>query len=109
MADEVPEIKPPVEIKCLKENAVVSIEITAQMYQRIQTLLLSGVVFKNIETMTKVLSTIKNSNTDPDAQTYHTRTLIWLLTEIEAAADKQNMLETKQIDRTTGKPVTPQA
>ena len=94
-----------IESKGLKDDAIIKIEISAAMYQRLQSLLMLGIPFTDIEVTRKVLSTIRNSKEDPDAITYHTRTLLNLISSIEEAAEKQVMLEVKKFDRTTGKPI----
>lgn len=64
---------------------------------------MTGIPFADVELARKVLATIRNSEEDPDAITYHTRTLLTLISKIEDAAEKQGKLETKKIDRITGK------
>lgn len=99
------DIKPPIEIKTLKEGSIVTIEIPAIIYERIRSLLMVGIPFTDLESAMKTLTTIENSNDDPDAITFHTRTLMYLIAKIEEAAEKQDKLEIKKIDRITGKPV----
>lgn len=94
-----------IETKCLKENTTVTVEISTATYQRLQTLLMTGIPFTDVELARKVLATIKKSEEDPDAVTYHTRTLLTLISKIEEAAEKQGKLETRKIDRATGKVV----
>jgi len=93
------------EVKCLKEGTAISITITDNLHERLQNLLLSGIAFKDIETMQKTLSHITTSADDPDPATYHARTLISLIGLIEEAAQKEDKIESKFIDKTTGKPV----
>jgi len=93
------------EVKCLKEDAAITITITSRLHERVQNLLLNGIAFKDLETMQKTLSQIKNSSEDPDNITYHARTLITLIALIEEAAEKEDKIESKFIDKTTGKPV----
>jgi hypothetical protein len=97
--------KPPIEIKTLKEGSTVTIEIPTALYSRLQSLLMVGIPFTDLESAMKVLNTITNSQEDPDAATFHTRTLLYLIARIEEAAEKQGVLETKMIDRVTGKPI----
>lgn len=94
-----------IEVRVMKPNTSVNIEVSAALYGRIQALLLAGIPFTNIEAMKKTLDAIKASDKDPDFLTYHTRTLIVLLGEIERAADTQGKLDVKNIDIATGKPV----
>ena len=99
------ESKSPIEIETLKEGSSVSIDIPAALYSRIRDLLMVGIPFDDLETAIKVLETIKTSDKDPDPATYHTRTLLYLISRIEEAARKEGKLETKKVDRTTGKVV----
>lgn len=94
-----------IEIRVMKPGTSVNIEVPASLYERIQALLLAGIPFTSLELMKKTLDTVKNSDKDPDFLTYHTRTLITLIGDIERAADAQGKLEVKNIDIATGKPV----
>lgn len=100
-----PTTKPPIELKCIKEDATVTVDIPSALYVRLQNLLLTGIPFSSPEKMQKTLAIIKNSEDDPDPQTYHTRTILWLLSQIEQAAEKQEKFEIKKIDLLTGKPI----
>lgn len=95
----------PIEVKTLKENTSITVEIPSYLYYRLQELLMVGVAFKDVETAQKVLQTIHNSDKDPDAVTYHTRTLITLIGLLEDSAAKNDKLRTVKIDRNTGKVV----
>jgi flagellar biosynthesis component FlhA len=105
MSEPIAKPTEPVEIKCLKENTSITIEVTSHLHERVQNLLFSGLAFENMEVLQKTLINIKSSPEDPDPITYHARTLMWLISQIEEAAEKQGKLETKKLDRTTGKPV----
>lgn len=94
------------EVKCLKKDTAITIEITDNLHERLQNLLLGGLAFENVEIMQKTLSQIKNSAVDPDPITYHARTLISLISLIEDAAKQQDKLESKFIDKKTGKPIS---
>ena len=91
-----------IDVKCIKENAVLTIEVPTELYYRVHNLLMAGIPFADIESMHKVLATIKNSTEDPDSQTYHTRTLIWLIANMEKAAEDQNLVEVKKVDKNSG-------
>lgn len=93
------------EVKCLKENTAITITVTDHLHERLQNLLLSGIAFKDIETMQKTLAHLQNSADDPDPATYHARTIITLIGLIEEAAQKEDKIESKFIDKTTRKPV----
>lgn len=96
----------PIPVKSIKEDSTITVEIPASLYYRLQNLLLAGIPFENIESARKVLADVINTKSDPDAVTYHTRTLLSLISIIEEAADKQDKTEIKYIDRTTGKLVS---
>jgi hypothetical protein len=89
------------EIKVLKDDALIKIEIPTNIYERLQLLLYTGIGFQDMEALQKTLHTITNSDEDPDTNTYHIRTLLWLIGNIEEAADKQNCLISKKINTVT--------
>jgi len=96
-------IKPKtIDMKVLKDETSVNIEISHDLYSRIQALLMIGIPFENIDSTLKVLNTIKNSDKDPDMATYHTRTLMTLISLIEEAAEKEDKIETKTVDIASG-------
>jgi hypothetical protein len=95
----------PIEIKTIKEDTFITIDVPSKLYYRIQELLFVGIAFKDIETAQKTLHTIRNSDVDPDAPTYHARTIMSLLALMEESAYKNDKLQTVKIDRTTGKAV----
>lgn len=93
----------PIDVKCIKENSTITVEVPGIIHKRLQDLLMHGLPFSDAESLQKILSSIKTSNEDPDATTYHTRTILWLLSQIEDAAEKQGKIEIAQIDKNTGK------
>ena len=88
----------PLEFKQMKEDASVTIEVPTVMYKRIRDLLMIGMPYKDLKSVQKILATIKNSDEDPDPITYHSRTLIWLLSKIEDAAEKEGKTETHKVE-----------
>lgn len=87
------------DVRVLKEDALIKIEIPTNIYVRLQQLLLIGITFQDMESIQKTLNTIATKDEDPDGATYHTRTLLWLLGKIEEEADKQGLMETKKIPK----------
>ncbi len=87
------------DVRVLKEDALVKIEIPTHIYVRLQQLLLIGLGFENLESIQKTLNTIATTQEDPDGATYHTRTMLWLLGRIEEEAEKQGMLEVKKVPK----------
>lgn len=94
-----------IDMKILKEGSSVNIKISYNLYSRIQNLLMVGIPFQDIESAHKVLLSVKASDKDPDPVTYHTRTLLTLISLVEEAAEKEDKIETKTINLATGKPV----
>ena len=97
------DIKPPIEIKTLKEDSIVTIEIPTALYLRIRVLLMEGIPFSSLESALKTLTSISKGEKDSNMIDYHTRTLLYLISKIEDAAEKQGVLEMQKLDRNTGK------
>jgi len=89
------------DVKVFKDDAVIKIEIPTNIYERLQLLLYTGIGFQDMEALQKTLHTISNSDEDPDSNTYHVRTLMWLVGKIEEAAEKQGCLVNKKINTVT--------
>jgi len=92
-----------IEIKTLKEDCTIPIEISSNLYYRLQELLLVGVAFKDVDTAQKTLAIIRNSDKDPDPATYHARTIITLMALLEDSASKNDKLRTVKVDKNSGK------
>jgi len=94
-----------VDINVIKGDAQLNITVPAEMFERLQNLLYSGIHFKDPETAKRAITAVAAGTKDPNAETYHVRTLVWLLGLIEEAAEKQDQTLVKKFNLTTGKHV----
>lgn len=92
-----------VDIRSLKEDVLVKVEIPTDIYIRLQQLLFTTPGFTTFEDATKALTAVNTKEEDDDPLIYNIRTILWLIGKIEDEADKQGLIVTKKVDKTTAK------
>lgn len=91
-----------IDVKCLEQGTTITIEVPAELHYRLQNLLYVGMPMENNADLHKFFENVKKDDST-DSTAFHARTLFWLLGTIEEAAEKQNKIVIKKINKTTGK------
>lgn len=76
----------------LKQGSTINVNISVDIYYRINQLILYGFPFKDKDDFAKTLEIIQK-NAEDTPSSYHMKTLLALQMEIEKSAREQNLIE----------------
>ncbi len=92
----------PISLQIIEPNQSIPISVSTDLYIRIQQCLLEGFPWTDVQHFQSVLKAVKDKTTG-DPLTYHTETLLVLLSLVEASAQENKLITTKSFDPLTQK------